>query len=79
VKTYIHARLSKDDRRVLDDLKRTTGASESDIVRRGLRLVSQTLNTGPSALMLAGRSVGKFKKGPADLSTNPKHLDGFGT
>jgi hypothetical protein len=79
VKTYIHARLSKDDRRVLDDLKRSTGASESDIVRRGLHLVFRALDTGPSALARAGRSVGKFKKGPADLSTNKKHLEGFGT
>ena len=25
-----------------------------------------------------GASVGKFKKGPRDLATNPKHLEGYG-
>jgi hypothetical protein len=29
-------------------------------------------------LSLAGRSVGRFKKGPKDLSSNRKHLEGFG-
>ena len=32
----------------------------------------------PSALELAGPGVGRFKKGPRDLSTNRKHLEGFG-
>lgn len=31
-----------------------------------------------SALQLAGASVGRFKKGPSDLSANRKHLEGFG-
>jgi len=30
------------------------------------------------ALTLAGRSVGRFNKGPKDLSSNKKHLEGFG-
>jgi Arc/MetJ-type ribon-helix-helix transcriptional regulator len=78
MKTAIHARLSKEDRAVLDDLKKSTGHSESQLVRRGLRLVLQELGRKRSALELAGRSVGKFKKGPKDLATNRKHLEGFG-
>ena len=78
VKKYIHARLSKDDRTVLDELKSATGRSESELVRHGLKLVSQQLGRTPSALDVAGQSVGKFKKGPSDLSTNGKHLEGFG-
>ena len=78
MKTYIHARLAKEDRAVLEDLKKSTGHSESELVRRGLRLVSRELGRRPSALELAGRSAGRFKKGPRDLATGKKHLDGFG-
>jgi hypothetical protein len=31
-----------------------------------------------TALAIAGRSVGRFNKGPRDLSANRKHLEGFG-
>jgi len=78
VKTYVHARLGAKDREVLDELKRATGRSESEIVREGLRLVAKTTPAGQSALQIAGRSVGRFKKGPKDLSTRRDHLDGFG-
>lgn len=78
MKTYIHARLSREDRAVLDSLKKATGSSESQLVRRGLRLVREALAGRRSALDLAGESAGKFKMGPKDLSTNKQHLDGFG-
>lgn len=77
-KGYVHARLGKEDRAVLDGLKRSTGRSESEIVRRGLHLVAGEQGRRPSALDLAGRGAGRFKKGPQDLSTNRKQLDGFG-
>ena len=78
MKPYIHARLGEADRAALEELKQTTGLSESGIVRRGLRLVAQQEQRQRSALDLAGRSVGRFKAGPRDLSTNGKHLAGFG-
>ena len=78
MKKYIHARLSPEDRAMLDDLKQSTGRTESDIVRRGLQLVAQETGKQPSALDLAARSVGRFKEGPRDLSTSKKHLEGFG-
>ena len=78
MKDYIHARLSEKDRAVLEELRKTTGDSESDLIRRGLRLVLQELGRRPSALDLAGRSVGKFRKGPPDLARNKGHLEGFG-
>jgi len=78
VKTYIHARLTKEDRAVLEELKQATGRSESDIVRRGLKLLAEEQRPQVSALQLAGRSVGRFKKGPRDLSSNRRHLEGFG-
>jgi hypothetical protein len=78
MKNYIHARLGGGDRAALDRLKAQTGQTDSEIVRRGLQLVAQEERRRGSALQLAGRSVGRFKKGPRDLSTNPKHIEGFG-
>jgi hypothetical protein len=70
--------IGADDRAVLDELTRSTGRSPSEIVRRGLHLVAAEERRRRSALDLAGTSVGRFKRGPKDLSTNRTHLDGFG-
>ena len=78
MKAYIHARIGPEDRAVLEALKRSTGQTASEIVRRGLQLVSREDARRRTALDLAGNSVGRFKKGPKDLSTNRKHLEGFG-
>jgi Ribbon-helix-helix protein, copG family len=78
VKRYIHARLTPEDRATLEELKAATGQSESELVRRGIRLVASEHRKRRSALDLAGRRVGRFTKGPRDLSTNRRHLDGFG-
>ena len=78
MKAYIHARLGKTDWAALDELKQSTGQTESEIVRRGLQLVVQEERRRRSALELAGRSVGRFTKSPRDLSTNRKHFEGFG-
>ena len=78
MKTYIHARLGTEERTLLEELKKSTGCSESELVRRGLRLILREVKPRKTALQLAGRCVGKFKKGPADLATNKKHLSGFG-
>jgi hypothetical protein len=79
VKTYVHARLGPAERAELERLKRSTGQSDSEIVRRGLQLVAAELRGQRSALELAGRSVGRFRKGLRDLSTNRRHLEGFGS
>ena len=78
MKTYLHARLAKADSVILQEVKAATGETDSEIVRRGLRLVAQEARGRRSALDLAGRSVGRFKNGPRDLSTNREHLEGFG-
>lgn len=77
MKDYIHARLGKQDRAMLEQLKKATGVSESELVRQGLQLLARELQQR-SALELAGASVGRFEGGPRDLSTNRDHLDGFG-
>jgi hypothetical protein len=78
VKSYIHARLGAAERKVLEQLKAATGASESELVRRGLELVAAVELRRPSALELAGSGVGRFTSGPRDLSTSATHLTGFG-
>ena len=78
VKTYIHARLTREDRATLEKLKAATGHSESEVVRLGVRLAAEQLGQRPSAGDLAGESAGRFTGGPRDLSRNRKHLAGFG-
>jgi hypothetical protein len=78
VKTYIHARLSPGDRKILERLKARTGRSESDLVRLGIHRAAELLDAQPSALDCAGDSAGRFTDGPPDLSTGRHHLEGFG-
>jgi len=55
--------------------------SKSELVRRAIAaFVAQRKTTAPfvSALDQAGELVGCFGGGPADLSSNPKYLEGFG-
>lgn len=78
MKSFVHARIDSNERQALEVLKRATGSSESELVRRGLKLVMAEHGQESSALHLAGRSVGRFRKALKDLSSNPKHLDGFG-
>jgi hypothetical protein len=78
VKVYVHARLTPRDRAILENLKRSTSCSESELVRRGLQLVLREQDGRQSALDLAGTSVGRFRKGPRDLAADKSHLDDFG-
>ena len=78
MKTYIHARLGKAERAALGELKQATGRTESELVRRGLQLVAEEEGRRRNALQLAGPSAGRFKKGPKDLSSHRRHLEGFG-
>ena len=77
MKSTVHARLSAKEREILEELKKSTGLSESELVRRGLELLDER-DGGRSALDLAGSSVGKFRNGPRDLALNKRHLDDFG-
>jgi Arc/MetJ-type ribon-helix-helix transcriptional regulator len=78
MKTYVHARLSEEERAALEVLKKATGHSESELLRRGLRLVRQELEKQGTALQVAGASAGKFRGGPKDLARNKRHLADFG-
>lgn len=79
MKNYVHARLGAEERAQLEELKRATGDTESALIKRGIQLVHEReVRSRRSVLDVAGRIVGKHR-GPKDLSTNRKHLDGFGT
>lgn len=78
MKRYIHARLDPEARAGLERLKKETGQSDSELVRRGLQLVAREVRGRVSAFDLGRRSVGKFKGGPRDLSRNPDHFESFG-
>ena len=49
------------------------GLSPSMVVREGIRLLAATQ---PKSRKIAG--LGKFSSGASDLSSNKKHLQGFG-
>jgi hypothetical protein len=78
MKRYVHARLTADERAQLDEVKKLTGETDSRLVKRGLRLVHEReVTSRRSVVGVAGRLVGKYR-GAKDLSTNRKHLEGFG-
>ena len=56
--------------------------TKSELVRRTVAAyvgrTGSALDAAPSALELAGDLVGCFEGGPADLASNPRHLDSFG-
>jgi predicted DNA-binding protein len=63
----------------LDALARESGSTKSDLMREALeKLVSERRNRPPSFYDLAKDACGIIKDGPEDLSTNPKHMEGFG-
>lgn len=79
MKNYVHARLGPEERVILKELRETTGAGESALVKRGLRFIyEQEVRKAKSALDVAGKSVGKFRSRIGDLSVNKKHLQGYG-
>ncbi len=71
----VQARLDKDTERVLTTLRRRTGLSESELVRRALR----ALSAGPQAVGAKKiHGLGRFSSGLPDLGSNREHLAGFG-
>jgi hypothetical protein len=66
----------------LDEATRRMHLSKSELVRRALAtyIARQQGEEGGfvSALDQAGDLVGCFDGGPADLASNPRHMDGFG-
>lgn len=70
-----HARLDDDTHQLLIELSRATGESESELIRRGLEALAQTLPRRRKPKIVG---LGKFASGLADLGSNKAHLSGFG-
>jgi hypothetical protein len=70
----IHARLDPRTERQLARLRKTTGLTDSELVRRGIQALA--------ALPVGGRrtivGLGDFESGKRDLGSNRAHLRGFG-
>lgn len=60
---------------MLQRLKRSTGLSDSELVRRGLEALAQVQ---PGARPERVIGIGKFDSGVGDLGSNKRHLRGFG-
>jgi hypothetical protein len=72
----VHARLDDGSERTLVRLRRATGLSDSEILRRGLRAFD-IMQGGRGGRRIAG--VGAFASGQPDLGSHKGHLTGFGT
>ena len=66
----------------LNEASQRAQLTKSELVRRALAAYLGRENAvesrAPSALVQAGDLVACFEGGSADLSCNPRHLDGFG-
>jgi hypothetical protein len=71
----VQARIDATTVAALARLRRQTGLTDSQLVRRGLELVAQqALQIKPRAV----RGVGRFASGKDDLGSNKAHLAGYG-
>jgi predicted transcriptional regulator len=75
----LSVRLSQELEKQLASIVRSTGRTESDLVRAALEDFCKKHSAKPTAydLFKAAGLIG-CAKGPADLSTNEKYMEGFG-
>jgi len=71
----VQARLDDDTDRMLEDLRRRTRLSDSELVRRGIRSLAVISPSGGGPRVVG---VGRFSSGIRDLGSNKTHLKGFG-
>ena len=71
----IQARLDQPSQKALAKLVKRLGWSPSKVVREGLRLLAACHVTGGRRTI---HGQGKFASGVGDLSSNKKHMKGFG-
>jgi len=74
MQTSVQARLDEETQAALDRLRRR-GFSTSEVLRRGIHLLSKEVEAG-KPIKIAG--LGKYDFGVADLATNKKYLAGVG-
>lgn len=71
----VHARLDTESEKLLEQLARKLGWSESRIVREGIgQLAACSVRSGAKRII----GLGKFSSGTSDLGSNKARLKGFG-
>jgi hypothetical protein len=76
MKTHVvQARIDSATAKLLARLRRQTGKSDSELVRKGLELLGEMSAPAPRRRV---RGLGKFASGQPDLGSNKRHLAGFG-
>jgi Ribbon-helix-helix protein, copG family len=71
----VQARLDDETDELLKELRKRTGLSDSELVRRGVRSLADAL-PAPGGVHVIG--VGRFSSGVRDLGSNKAHLAGLG-
>lgn len=71
----VQARLDPETVELLTRLRRSTGLSDSELLRRGLRRLAER---EPRSRRQRIAGMGKFASAVADLASNKRHLRGFG-
>lgn len=71
----IHARLDVQTDRVLREIERRLGWSDSQVVREGIKALNVLLGPKRSRQIVG---LGRFRSGVKDLGSNKAHLKGFG-
>jgi len=73
-------RISKAEARAIRERAKREGVSRASLVRQALRAygVTPEPDSEKSAFEVIEPLIGKLGGGPADLSTNPAHLDEYG-
>ena len=76
----LSVRLPHSLRQRIDALSESTGKTESEIAREALEEYLDRNSSSPTAYDVALKAgwIGCFDSGVGDLSTNPKHMKGFG-
>jgi Arc/MetJ-type ribon-helix-helix transcriptional regulator len=73
----VHARLDAHTRQIMRRLKRRYGWTDSEVVRQGIRALSETeLTSQERCKQVVG--LGKFESGVSDLGSNKARLRQFG-
>jgi hypothetical protein len=71
----IHARLDVQTERLLREIERRMGWSDSQVVREGIKALHVVLGPRRSRQIVG---LGRFRSGIRDLGSNKAHLKGFG-
>jgi hypothetical protein len=71
----IHARLDEHTERLLRDLERRFGWSDSQVVREGTKALNVLLVPRRTRQIVG---LGRFRSGVPDRGSNKAHLEGFG-